>query len=224
MALVELTGRAREDRGKGAARTLRAQGLLPGVVYGPGGENRLVAIEAHSFDRLMRRAAEGTVIVDLQLEGGGEGLKVVIKEVQRDPISSRPLHVDFLHIAMDRPVRLVVSVHLTGVPEGVKTEGGFLDHVLRELEVECLPTAVPEFITVDVGQLAIGQALHAGDVQVPGVQIVTPADRVLAAVHGRHAEELPAAEAAAAPAEGEAAAAEPAPAESGGKKKGPTEG
>jgi large subunit ribosomal protein L25 len=220
MALVELSGKTRDSRGKGAARTMRAQGELPGVIYGPGGENRLVTIEERSFNRLLRRAAESTVIVDLKIEGAApEGLKVLVKEVQRDPITARPLHVDFLHIAMDRAVRLVVPVRLTGVPEGVRIEGGFLEHVLRDLEVECLPTAVPEIITLDVSPLQVGQALHASDVDLPGVVVVTPADRVVATVHGKHAEEEVApTEAAAAPAEGEAAA-EAAPAE-GGKKKG----
>jgi large subunit ribosomal protein L25 len=230
MALVELKGQGREDRGKGAARTLRARGMLPGVIYGPGGENRMVTIEAHSFDGLLRRAAAGTVIVDLKLEGGGpDGLKVLVKEVQRDPITARPIHVDFLHIAMDKPVRLVVAVRLTGVPEGVKIEGGFLEHTLRDLEVECLPDAVPEFFTLDVSPLKVGEALHAGDVSVPGVQVMTPADRVIAVVHGKAAEEETPAAAAAAPAEGEAAA-EPAggegagPSAGAGKKKGTPEG
>jgi large subunit ribosomal protein L25 len=233
MSLVELTGRTREDRGKGAARTLRAQGLLPGVVYGPGGENQKVAIEARIFNRLLRRAEEGTVIVDLKIEGAdASGLKVLIKEVQRDPITARPLHVDFLHIAMDRPVRLVVPVRVSGVPEGVKIEGGFLEHMLRDLEVECLPTAVPDVITIDVSPLQVGQALHAADVNIPGVTVITPADRVIATVHGKHAEEEIAATEAAVPAQGEAAA-EAAPAEGGkkkaseerpGKKKGSSEG
>ena len=220
MSLVELSGKTRDDRGKGAARTMRAQGQLPGVIYGPGGENQKVAIEARIFNRLLRRAEEGTVIVDLKIEGAApEGLKVLVKEVQRDPITARPLHVDFLHIAMDRAVRLVVPVRLSGVPEGVKIEGGFLEHALRDLEVECLPTAVPEIITLDVSPLQVGQALHASDVNIPGVQVVTPGDRVIATVHGKHAEEeVTAAAAAAVPAEGEAAT-EAAPAE-GGKKPG----
>jgi large subunit ribosomal protein L25 len=225
MGLVVLKVQERADHGMGAARTLRAKGLVPGVVYGPGGENRLVAVETNSFSRLLRRAAQGTVIVDLKVEGSeAEGLKVLVKEVQRDPITARPLHVDFLHIAMDRPVRLAVAVRLAGVPEGVKTEGGYLEHMLRDLDVECLPSAVPEFITVDVSALGVGQALHASDVTVPGVRVVTPADRVIAAVHGKHAEELAAEAAAAAPAEGEAAATAADEGAAGGKKKGPSEG
>jgi large subunit ribosomal protein L25 len=225
MALVELKGQGRDDRGKGAARTLRSRGLLPGVVYGPGGENQLVTIDAHSFDGLLRRATAGTVIVDLKIEGKGpEGVKVLVKEVQRDPITSRPLHVDFLHIAMDRPVRLVVGVRLAGIPEGVKVEGGFLEQTLRDLEIECLPGAVPEFVTVDVSSLKVGQSIHAGEMNIPDVTILTHPERPVAVVHGKAAEEEAPAAAAAAPAEGEAAA-EAAPAEEGGgKKKGSPQG
>lgn len=199
MALVELAGRTREDKGKGAAHRLRAEGLLPGVVYGPQ-ENLLVAVERHTFEGVLRKAATGTVLIDLALPGST--YKVLIKEVQRDPISSLPLHVDFLHISMDRPIRLDVPVRLEGVPEGVKTEGGMLEHVLREVEVECLPSDVPEFIELDVTPLAVGQALHVRDLALERIRVLTPGDRVIASVHGRAAEVAEAA----APVEGEAAA------------------
>ncbi|MCK4412926.1 MAG: 50S ribosomal protein L25 [Candidatus Eisenbacteria sp.] len=207
MALVQLAGRTREEKGKGAAHRLRDGGYLPGVVYGPGGENVLIAIEARSFDGVLRQAAEGTVLIDLKLDQGPEeGLKVLIKEVQRDPATSRALHVDFLHISMDRPVQIEVAVRLTGIAEGVKNEGGFLDHVLRELEIECLPGEAPDYIEVDVTPLHLGQSLHAAEIQREGLKIITPPDRVVVAVHGRSAaamEEEAAEEAAAAAAAGE---------------------
>jgi large subunit ribosomal protein L25 len=206
MALVELAGRNREDTGKGAAHRLRGQGLLPGIVYGPG-ENVLVAIERRSFEGVLRKATEGTVLIDLSMPK--TRYRVLIKEVQRDPATSEPLHVDFLHISMDKPIHIAVPVHLVGLPEGVKNEGGLLEHVLRDLEVECLPSDVPEFIELDVSGLRLGQAIHARDVVRERVQVLTPADRVIASVHGRVAElEVPAAAEAAAPvAEGEAAEA-----------------
>ncbi len=188
MALVELMGRPRQETGKGAAHVLRAAGFLPGVVYGPGGENILISVEKHSFEHLLRRAAEGAVIVDLRLQGEtNAGLQVLVKEVQRDPATAQPLHVDFVHIAMDRPVKVSVPVRLQGTAEGVKTEGGFLDHVLRDIEVECLPSLIPNYIVLDVSELKIGNSLHASDVQVPDCRVVTPGDRVIVAVHGKHA-------------------------------------
>ncbi|MBM3318659.1 MAG: 50S ribosomal protein L25 [Candidatus Eisenbacteria bacterium] len=211
MSLVELAGRNREDKGKGAAHRLRAEGLLPGVVYGSG-ENRLVAVERHGFEGVLRRAVTGTVLIDLALPDGS--LRVLIKEVQRDPATAKLLHVDFLRISMDRPIRLKVPLRFTGVPEGVRTEGGMLEHLLREMEVECLPGDVPEFIEIDVSALNVGQSIHARDIVRERVQILTPPERAIAVVHGKAVEATPAA-AAAAPAE---AAAEAKP---GAEKKAP---
>jgi len=192
MALVELTARDRESTGKGMAHRLRAEGYLPGVVYGPSEDNVLVAIERGSLERLLHQAEQGTVLIDLMLPDRKH--MVVIKEVQRDPRTSIPIHVDFLHISMDRPITIEVPVHLTGVADGVKNEGGMLDHVLREIEVECLPSHVPESIEMDVSGLRVGDSLHAGDLEIANVRIVTPQDRVIAAVHGRQAAEEPGAE------------------------------
>jgi len=185
MALMELAGRTREDTGKGAAHRLRDQGLLPGIVYGQG-DSILVAIERRSFEGVLRKATVGTVLIDLAMPE--TSYRVIIKAVQRDPITSLPLHVDFLHISMDKPVRLKVPIRLAGVPEGVKTESGLLDHVLRDLEVESLPGDVPEFIELDVTGLHLGQSLHVRDVVVEKLRVLTPPDRVIAAVHGRVAE------------------------------------
>jgi large subunit ribosomal protein L25 len=201
MVLVELAGQTRGNTGKGAAHQLRDQGLLPGIVYGQG-ENVLVSIERRSFEGVLRKAAAGTVLIDLNLPQ--TNYRVIIKEVQRDPITSYPLHVDFLHVSMDKPVHLTVPIHLVGMPEGVKTEGGLLDHVLRDLEIECLPGDVPEFIELDVTALHLGQARHVRDIPVEKMRVLTPPDRVIAAVHGRVADT----EAPAAAAEGEAASAE----------------
>jgi large subunit ribosomal protein L25 len=220
MALIELAGRTRRDRGKGAAHRLRAEGYLPGVVYGPGGENALIAVESRSFEKVLRRATQGTVLIDLKLEEGpGEGLKVLIKEVQRHPATSEAWHVDFLHISLEQTVRLTVPVRVTGTADGVKNEGGFLDHVLRELEVECLPLEAPDYIEVDVSPLGVGQSIHAGDVAVERVRVVTPGDRVIVAVLGRQAVAEEVAPAAAVAAEGAAAeAAEEGAAEGEGEK------
>ena len=193
---------------------MRAEGLLPGIVYGESEENRMITLARRSFEAVMRRATEGSVIIDLKLEEQDEDLKVLIKEVQRDPVTSRLLHVDLMHISMDKPVRLEIPVRLIGVSEGVRTEGGFLDHVLRELEIECLPLKIPEVIEVDISPLGIGDSVHAGEISHEGVEIVTPADRVVVAVHGKSAAELRTEEAeAAAAAEAEAVAEGEKPAE-----------
>jgi large subunit ribosomal protein L25 len=213
MALVELTAQLREERGSGAAHRIRFGGGLPGVVYGQGGDNLTISVQQSDFDRLLRQAAGGTVVVDLQVEGAREkNLKVLIRDVQRDPVTSRPIHLDFLRISMDKPVQVIVPVHLTGLAEGVKTQGGFMDHVLREVEVQCLPDRIPQYLEVDVTPLAVGQSLHVRDLQVEGLQVITSPDRVIVSVHGKAAEPVAEAEAVvaaeAAPAEGAEAAGE----------------
>ncbi|MBD3235107.1 MAG: 50S ribosomal protein L25 [Candidatus Eisenbacteria bacterium] len=226
MAIIELSAQLRDGKGRGAAHKLRSQGLLPGIVYGQKEENRMIAVPQRSFEAVMRRAVSGSVIIDLKLEDQDEDLKVLIKEVQRDPVTSRLLHVDLMHISMDKPVRLEIPVRLTGVAEGVKNEGGFLDHVLRELEIECLPMQIPEVIEIDVSPLHIGDSVHAGDILRDGVEVVTPAERAIVTVHGKSAAELRTEEAeAAAAAEGEVPTEGEAPAEGaeGGEEQGEQE-
>jgi large subunit ribosomal protein L25 len=207
MALVELAARLREERGKGAAHRTRFGGGLPGVVYGQGGENLTIAVQQSDFDRLLRRAAGGAVVVDLKIDGAREkSLKVLIREVQRDPVTARPIHLDLLRISMDKPVQVVVPIHLVGLAEGVKTQGGFMDHVLRDVEIECLPDRIPEFLEVDVTPLSVGQSFHVRELVAQGLQVVTPPDRVIVSVHGKAAEPVVAEEA---PVEAEGAPAEP---------------
>jgi len=205
MAIVELAGQLRDEQGKGAARRLRSQGLLPGIVYSPGEKSRMVALPVRSFEAMMRRAAEGTVLIDLKLQGKrDETLQVLIKEVQREPATSRLLHVDFMHISMDKLVRVNVPIRLAGIAEGVKSEGGFVDHMLRDVEVECLPGQMPEFIEVDITPLAVGQSIHVGEIAAEGFEVITPADQVIVVIHGKPVgADLPEAEAEAAVAEGE---------------------
>ncbi len=218
MALVELTAQLREERGTGAAHRIRSGGNLPGVVYGQGGDNLTISVQQSDFDRLLRRAAGGTVVVDLQVAGAREkSLKVLIREVQRDPVTSRPIHLDFLRISMDKPVQVVVPIHLTGLAEGVKTQGGFMDHVLREVEVQCLPDRIPQFLEVDVTPLSVGQAFHVRDLREEELQVITPAERVIVSIHGKAAEPAPEAEAAAAAEAAQAEGAEAAGAKPGEK-------
>jgi large subunit ribosomal protein L25 len=220
MALVELTAQLRSEKGKGAAHRCRQQGLLPGILYGPGAESIKIAVESRGFDKMIREAAGGAIVIDLKLEGSKEeGLKALIKAVQRDPATSRPLHLDLLRVSMDEAVHLEVPIHLTGIAAGVKNEGGFLDHVLREVEVACLPSAVPNFIELDVTPLGVGDSLHVGDIREEGLELLTPPDRVVVSVHGKAVSEIPVTEEAeaaeAAEGEEEAAGAEE-PAKEGG--------
>ncbi len=208
MAMVELTAQVRRETGKGAAHRIRRDGYLPAIVYGPGQDNVMIAVEAREVDRLLRQTAGRSFLIDLKLSGeGATDMKVLMKEMQRDPVTSAPMHLDLLSISMDRPIQLTVPLHFVGVPVGVRLSGGFLDHVLRDVEVECLPDQIPDYVEVDVSEMDIGDSLHASDLVKEGLTIVTPGDRVVAAVHGKSAATV-AAEAAEDAAAAEGAAAE----------------
>jgi len=215
MATVQIKAELRNAGTKGTARQLRMAGRIPAIVYGAGEDNIPVALDSASFELMLRRVSSGNQILDLQVQGRqASDYKVLIKDVQRDPVSQKVLHVDLQHVSMTHKVRVHVPIHLTGTPAGVK-EGGILEHLLREVEVECLPAEIPEFIELEVGHLLRGQAIHVRDLPAGGVNIHESADRVVVTVVGKAKEEEPAP--AAAPAE-EEAAAEAATAESGKEK------
>jgi large subunit ribosomal protein L25 len=212
MPEIVVAAAARTETGKNANRRLRAQDRIPGVLYGGKSETVAVAVPPKEILRVLRSAAGENTLFDLDL--AGDRRKVILKEYQLQPVSGELLHADFYEVALDRKLEVRVHVELTGTPVGVKIEGGMLDFITRDLELLCLPQDIPDQITVDVSELALGKHLRVSDVAMPeGVVCQTDADIVIAHVVAPRAiaEETPAegaAEAAAAPAEGEAAATE----------------
>ncbi len=207
MADVALDVEIRSDKGKGAARQLRAKGRIPGVCYGKGRAPVSVSLDPRSLERLLASSATGiNTLIDLRVAGGGDyhGRVVLVKELQRDPVSARALHADFYAVDLEQAIQVAVPIHVTGTAPGV-TNGGILDHALRELQIECLPRAIPEQILVDVSQLEIGMSLHVRDLVLPGgVKLMSDPDlSVVSVVVPAALEEETAA---AAPAEGEAVA------------------
>jgi large subunit ribosomal protein L25 len=205
---IVVEARPRADFGKNVNRRLRAQGLIPGVLYGARKAAVPVAVSPREIGTILRSASGENTLFDLQLDGSRR--KVILKEFQVEPIKGRLLHADFYEVALDQALEVTVHVELAGVPVGVKVEGGILDFVTRELQVECLPTDIPEKIVVDVSELGMGKHVRVSEIKAPErVTILTDPDVVIAHVVAPRAEEVaPAAEAAAVPAEG-AAAAEP---------------
>ena len=161
---------------------MRAQGRIPAVVYGKT-ESLPISVGVREFDTILRKHGSGAFILELKIEGPEEKERLtLLKEVQRDPITSRVLHVDFLQISMDQSLHVKVPVHLEGTPVGVK-EGGLLEVLAREVDVQCRAAEIPEEITIDVSGVGIGQSVHVSDLTVPdGVAILTPANRVIATV------------------------------------------
>jgi large subunit ribosomal protein L25 len=176
-----ITAQTREGRGKGAARTSRREGRIPGVLYGHGEESVPLSVDAGELQKLVHTISVENTIVDLDL-GGGEPYKVLIRELQRHPFRDEFVHIDFFHVAMDEKIQVEVPIVLLGTPTGVKNKGGILDHQLRELEVFCLPGSIPEKIEIDVSDLDIGDSIHVNEIQLPDVEILTELDRAVVAV------------------------------------------
>jgi large subunit ribosomal protein L25 len=216
MSEIVVAAESRTETGKNENRRLRERGLIPGILYGNAKAPVMVAVSPKEVTLVLRSPAGTSTLFDLEYEGARR--KVILKEFQAEPVRGDLLHADFFEVALDRPIEVKVHIELEGTPVGVKVEGGFLDFITRELEVECLPLDIPEKAVVDVSDLAIGKHLRVSDLPPIGkATILTEPDVVIAHVVARREEAAPEAEAAAAEGEvaGEAAAAEPAVAKKG---------
>jgi large subunit ribosomal protein L25 len=207
--------KAREGAGKGVARRLRGQGLVPAVVYGKHLEKPLhIAVDPKSVRTAINTPHKFNTLIQLKLDGATH--QVLLKDYQMDPVTREILHADFIGVRENEPVKVNVPLVLTGKAVGV-ADGGLLTQARRELEVWALPTAIPERIEVDVTPMKIAEALHINDVKLPaGVTVKTNVNYTLAVISAPEAAEAApaAAAAAAAPA---AAAAAPAAAKAGDK-------
>tara|TARA_B100000029_G_scaffold513374_1_gene612797 strand:- start:1342 stop:2022 length:681 start_codon:yes stop_codon:yes gene_type:complete len=165
---ASLLATKRETRKKNEARRLRVSGQIPAVVYGGVAKEAVpVSVDPKILLRILHSDSGVNTLIDLELEGG-DSSQVLVKDFQLDPISSELLHVDFYRLAMDKVITVTVPVTLTGDAIGVKQEGGLLDFVTREIQVECMPAEIPEHVEVDVSELAIGDGVRVRDV-VEGV-------------------------------------------------------
>lgn len=168
----------REIIGKNASRRLRREGMIPAVLYGGGSSNVPLTLKKQDVFMILRSdTGENTVF---QVSFDSEIRDVMIKELQRDPVTDEILHADFVHIAMDKVIQVSVPLVSVGEAVGVKTEGGFVDFITREVEVECFPKDIPEHIEIDISGLHLRQSLKAGDITLPErVKIITSSDTIL---------------------------------------------
>lgn len=178
---IKLIAERRDGVGKGTARKLRARGLMPGVVYGPETEAQPVSINIKELAALLRAQGGTGKLIDLNLNNEKEPRKVIIRELQREPVTGGYEHVDFYQVSMKKKLNMTVRVHLTGTPEGVKL-GGILQHILRDLEIACLPIDIPDRIELDVSKLEIGDSIHVSHIQLDKVDILTPPVRTIVTV------------------------------------------
>ena len=185
MDMVRVTAHIRQNTGKSAARRIRREGRLPAVIYGKGDSTSLT-IEADTLVQIRRSAGGTNAILDMNLLGDQEEqCHAILREVQIDPVSREPLHVDFYRVDPNEPIRVTVNVEtINELPDEFKIANTTASLVLREVDVECLPGNIPESIRVDLATLADGHALHAGDLDLPdGVTLMTDAETAVVTLH-----------------------------------------
>ena len=233
MPEIVVAAQNRTETGKNVNRRLRTKGLIPGVLYAAAKKPVPVSVSPKEITTILRSKTGENTLFDLDLDGARR--TVILKEFQVEPVKGSLLHADFYEVALDKKLHVNVHIEIVGTAVGVKVEGGVLDFITRELEVECLPKDIPEKITVDVSDLSMGKHVRVADIKAPErVTILTEPDVVIVHVVMPRAEEEPVAAAAAeaAPVEGAAAAepevikkgktaaeGEPAAEEKGGEKK-----
>jgi large subunit ribosomal protein L25 len=203
MKELNLTAAKRDGTGKGINRRLRQTGEIPAIVYGP--ETTPIPVKL-SYKNLYRalHGAPLSNIINLTIEGDDKPMrKVLIREIQKNPVTGELVHLDFHHIAMDRPITLTVPVETVGLPIGVKNFGGIVEHIRRDIEISCLPTHIPELIQIDISELNIGASLHVANLKVENVTILTDPGQTLVTVVAPTVIKAAAAEEVAAVAEGE---------------------
>jgi large subunit ribosomal protein L25 len=152
---------------KNAARRVRVAGKIPAVVYGAGQETVAVAVDPKVITRILHSDSGHNTIFDLNVEGSG-AVKAMIVDWQNEPIKGKLLHIDLKRIAMDKMMRVSVPIQLVGIPVGVKAQGGIMEHVMREVEIECLPGDIPSHLDVDVSNLELHGMIHVSDLPHSG--------------------------------------------------------
>jgi large subunit ribosomal protein L25 len=182
----------RTTTGKGAARSLRREGKVPGVIYGHGRAAEAVTVETAALTKMLVGISAGTTIVDVAIDGRAP-VKALIREIQRDALRpAQILHLDLYEVRADEQITLAVPVHLVGIPDGVRNFGGVLDHSLRELEIEVLPSDIPEHVELDVTTLTIGHSLFVRDITIEKARILNDPDTPVCTVVAPRTEEAPA--------------------------------
>ena len=167
MELLELNAVTRTDTGKGQSRTLRREGRLPAVLYGPNTDPLMLSIELGELEEIVKGGSAGQAILGIKVDGEKEPRTAMIKELQASPLSREYLHVDFYEVDMKRKLNVMVPVTTTGKCIGIEM-GGMIQLIRRELEVLCMPGAIPEFIEIDITELNIGDSIHVEDVKLDG--------------------------------------------------------
>jgi large subunit ribosomal protein L25 len=202
MERLSINAEIRDVQGKGSARSLRRQDMVPAVLYREG-KAQSIKLARKELSRLINTISGEQVIVDLHFAGGEKKL-ALLKDYQVDPTSRELLHTDFFEVSLTEAIRVSVHVVTVGEPIGVKRDAGILQYALREVEIQCLPDKIPGKIEYDITKLELGQSVHVGDLKFEeGIKVLTDPGDVIVTVLAPAAEAAPAEEAAVAAAEPE---------------------
>ena len=175
-----LQAEPRAESGKRTARRLRRDGFIPAVVYGPGKATDHLKIRTEEFVAMIRQVNIASTVIGLRVDSG-RATKVLVREIQKHPFRSDILHIDFFRIREDEKIRVAIPVHLLGTPQGV-TEGGILQQIRHELNVECLPGDIPDAFEREIHELVVGDSLHVGDIDTGDVIVLDDVDLTVCTV------------------------------------------
>lgn len=188
MDAVTLTAASRTNLGKGAARSLRREGRIPAVIYGHGRDPLALDVDGRAIDRLLETIGGETVLIDVAIDGAAP-VQAIVREVQRNPVRrSDVIHLDLYAVVAGEPIVVDVPVHLVGTAEGVRNQGGVVDHHLHRVSIKCLPTHIPEHVEVDITALKVGDAIHAGDLKIPNAEVQQEKDVAIVSILTTRAE------------------------------------
>ncbi len=183
MKRAEIVAQKRHGTGKGAARSTRRRGRIPAVVYGSGLEPLPISVNYLDMQHALHAGGESeNILVNLQLEDQDGGILTLVRDTQHDPLTGFLEHLDFLRVSLDRTLTTTVPLHSVGSPKGVR-EGGVFEAVIRELEIECLPLDIPDYIEIDVSNMELGDTLHVSDIpENPKYKILTSPELTIALI------------------------------------------
>ena len=182
MAKVPLEARMRKTTGKQAAKRLRREGWVPAILYGSDSANVALELGLKTLDDVLRHHAGEHLMVELNIAGRKRAVAALMREVQHHPVTGEIVHIDFQKVSLRKRISVEVPLAFVGVPVGVRNQMGILDHVLREVQIECLPDNLPERLEVDVSGLGIGQSIHVSDLVFEKGRILSDPSLIVATV------------------------------------------
>lgn len=193
---IEIEVQPRTESGKNSCRRIRATDMVPGNVYGLNRPPFMVSVPPRRIEELLALGTGVNTIFSLRLPGESRTRDAMIKEMQRDPLTEKAIHIDFVRVDPDQALQVNVPIQLEGTPVGVKNEGGILDFVQREVQVECLPGDIPEYLSADVTELHVNQNISVRDLTIgENVRLIGDPEQIVAVVVAPRVEEEPVAEA-----------------------------